>query len=64
MFLHDSELAITANRKNTDQHIVLFGWSQDDKKEAAVIDILRDTLCPKIALQGVQTCRLSQLQMN
>ncbi|PSR90284.1 Nuclear pore complex protein [Actinidia chinensis var. chinensis] len=51
-YLDRCELAITANRKNTDQHIVLFGWSQDDKKEAAVIDILRDTLCPKIALQG------------
>ncbi|GFZ18129.1 nuclear pore complex protein [Actinidia rufa] len=50
-YLDRCELAITANRKNTDQHIVLFGWSQDDKKEAAVIDILRDTLCPKIALQ-------------
>ncbi|CAL5343793.1 unnamed protein product [Camellia sinensis] len=50
--LDRSGLAITANRKSTDQHIVLFGWSlDDDKKEAAVIDILRDTLCPKIALQ-------------
>lgn len=55
MFSHVSELAITANRKSTDQHIVLFGWSLDDKNEAAVIDILRDTLCPKIALQGVKT---------
>ncbi|CAL5404785.1 unnamed protein product [Camellia sinensis] len=51
-YLDSCGLAITANRKSTDQHIVLFGWSlDDDKKEAAVIDILRDTLCPKIALQ-------------
>ncbi|KAI8526441.1 hypothetical protein RHMOL_Rhmol13G0307600 [Rhododendron molle] len=51
-YLSTCELAITANRKSTDQHIVLFGWSLDDRKEAAVIDIVRDTLCPKIALQG------------
>ncbi|XP_058196407.1 nuclear pore complex protein NUP214-like isoform X2 [Rhododendron vialii] len=50
-YLSTCELAITANRKSTDQHIVLFGWSLDDRKEAAVIDIVRDTLCPKIALQ-------------
>ncbi|KAI8008473.1 Nuclear pore complex protein NUP214 [Camellia lanceoleosa] len=51
-YLDSCGLAIIANRKSTDQHIVLFGWSlDDDKKEAAVIDILRDTLCPKIALQ-------------
>ncbi|KAF5947726.1 hypothetical protein HYC85_013683 [Camellia sinensis] len=33
--------------------VLSFGdvFEDDDKKEAAVIDILRDTLCPKIALQ-------------
>ncbi|KAI8526010.1 hypothetical protein RHMOL_Rhmol13G0275200 [Rhododendron molle] len=51
-YLSTCELAITANRKSTDQHIVLFSWSLDDRKEAAVFDIVRDTLCPKIALQG------------
>lgn len=45
------ELAIAANRKNTDQHIVLLAWSQDNAKQAAVIDILRDNLIPKIHLQ-------------
>ncbi|XP_052181178.1 nuclear pore complex protein NUP214 isoform X2 [Diospyros lotus] len=52
-YIDKCQLAITANRKSTDQHIVLFGWSQgEENKEAAVIDILRDTLLPKIDLQG------------
>lgn len=48
-----SQLAINANMKNTDQHIMLLGWSaDDDKSEAAVIDIERDNLVPRIELQG------------
>ncbi|XAR59907.1 hypothetical protein NMG60_11033081 [Bertholletia excelsa] len=52
-YLDRCELAISTNRKSTDQHIVLLSWLDDGgEKEPAVIDILRDTLCPKIALQG------------
>ena len=36
-----------------DDHIVLFGWSLDDKKnEAVVLDIARDKYRPRIELQG------------
>ncbi|KAA8550937.1 hypothetical protein F0562_002621 [Nyssa sinensis] len=51
-YLDQCELAITANRKNTGQHIALLGWSLDEKNEAAVIDLLRDTWLPRIELQG------------
>lgn len=50
-YVDKCELAIAANRKNTDQHIVLLAWPQDNEKQAAIIDILRDTLRPKISLQ-------------
>lgn len=52
MFFY-SQLAITTSRKNVDDHIVLFGWSLDDKKnEAAILDIGRDKYRPRIELQG------------
>lgn len=39
--------------KNTDQHIMLLGWSADeDKSEAVVIDIERENCVPRIELQG------------
>jgi len=42
--------------KNTDNHISLLGWAQDDdKSEAAVVDKLeidRSKWIPKIELQG------------
>ena len=48
-----SQLAINANMKNTDQHIMLLGWSADeDKSEAVVIDIERENCAPRIELQG------------
>lgn len=48
-----SKLAFVANRKNTDQHIVLLGWSfGDEKNDVAVIDIDRDKWLPRIELQG------------
>nr|KYP50091.1 hypothetical protein KK1_028167 [Cajanus cajan] len=51
-YLKQCQLAINANMKNTDQHIMLLGWSaDDDKSEAAVIDIERDNLVPRIELQ-------------
>ncbi|XP_011025100.1 PREDICTED: nuclear pore complex protein NUP214 isoform X2 [Populus euphratica] len=51
-YLEQCELAITANKKNTDQHIVLLGWSvEDEMSETAVIDIERDTWLPRIELQ-------------
>ncbi|MCD7449766.1 hypothetical protein HAX54_001335, partial [Datura stramonium] len=46
------QLAFVANRKNLDQHILLFGWSVGDaKNEAALIEILNDNWSPKIEAQ-------------
>lgn len=51
-YLKQCELAINANMKNTDQHIMLLGWSaDDDQSEAAIIDIERDNWVPRIELQ-------------
>ncbi|XP_027355036.1 nuclear pore complex protein NUP214 isoform X2 [Abrus precatorius] len=51
-YLKQCQLVINANTKNTDQHIMLLGWSADDDKgEAAVIDIERDNWVPRIELQ-------------
>uniref|UniRef100_A0A2P2KIN4 Uncharacterized protein MANES_15G110800 n=1 Tax=Rhizophora mucronata TaxID=61149 RepID=A0A2P2KIN4_RHIMU len=51
-YLEQCGLAITANRKNTDQHIVLLGWSADgETSKIAAIDIERDTWLPRIELQ-------------
>ncbi|KAL9233598.1 hypothetical protein vseg_008572 [Gypsophila vaccaria] len=49
-YLENCELAIVANRKNTDQHIMLFSWSQEDNQVSAV-DIERDSWLPRIELQ-------------
>ncbi|BBH04269.1 Nuclear pore complex protein [Prunus dulcis] len=47
-----NELAITANRKNVDQHIVYLSWSLgNEKNEVVVVDIFRDSLLPRIELQ-------------
>lgn len=52
-YLEQCELAITANRKNTEKHIVLLGWSLGDElNEVAVVDIERDKWLPRIELQG------------
>ncbi|KAF7836922.1 nuclear pore complex protein NUP214 isoform X2 [Senna tora] len=53
IFVHIiDQLAINANKKNTDQHIVLLGWSvDDDKSEAVIVDIERDNWVPRIELQ-------------
>lgn len=46
-------LAISANRKNVDDHIVLLRWSLgDEKNDVAVVDINRDKWIPRIKLQG------------
>ncbi|GAV70464.1 hypothetical protein CFOL_v3_13962 [Cephalotus follicularis] len=51
-YLKQCELAIIANRKNTDQHILLLGWSLgDEKSEATAVDIERDNWLPRIELQ-------------
>ncbi|XP_019055049.1 PREDICTED: nuclear pore complex protein NUP214 isoform X2 [Nelumbo nucifera] len=51
-YLEKWGFALTANRKNTDRHIVLMSWLLDDEqKEASVIDITRDNLLPRIELQ-------------
>lgn len=50
---NSSELAIIANRKNTDEHIVLLGWSVGNEgSDVAVVDIDRDKWLPRIELQG------------
>ncbi|EEF38969.1 nuclear pore complex protein nup153, putative [Ricinus communis] len=52
-YLHECGLAITANRKNTDQHVLLLCWSvEDGMSETAIVDIDRDTWIPRIELQG------------
>ncbi|KAM4084594.1 hypothetical protein ACB094_08G144300 [Castanea mollissima] len=51
-YLEQCELAITANRKNAETHIVFLGWSLGDElNEVAVIDIEREKWKPKIGLQ-------------
>ncbi|XP_060197392.1 nuclear pore complex protein NUP214 isoform X2 [Lycium barbarum] len=51
-YLDLHQLAFVANRKNFDQHILLFGWSVgDEKNETAIIDILNDNWSPKIEAQ-------------
>ncbi|KAK4843166.1 hypothetical protein QYF36_004823 [Acer negundo] len=51
-YLKQCELAFAANRKNTDQHVVLLGWSLgDEKNDVAVVDIDRDKWLPRIELQ-------------
>ncbi|XP_047156552.1 nuclear pore complex protein NUP214 isoform X2 [Vigna umbellata] len=52
VYINQCQLAINANLKNTDQHIILLGWSaDDDKSEAAIVDIERDKWVPRIELQ-------------
>ncbi|PHT54940.1 hypothetical protein CQW23_03426 [Capsicum baccatum] len=51
-YLDQHQLAFVANRKNLDQHILLFGWSVGDTtNEAAIIEILNDSWSPKIEAQ-------------
>ncbi|XVF78578.1 hypothetical protein PTKIN_Ptkin14bG0145700 [Pterospermum kingtungense] len=50
-YLEQYELAIAANRKNIDQHIVLLSWSLGENGEASVVDIERDNWLPRIELQ-------------
>ncbi|KAK9156544.1 hypothetical protein Scep_003118 [Stephania cephalantha] len=52
-YLEHWGLAFVANQKNTEQHIVLFGWSlNDDQKEGAVIELAQeDRWLPRIGLQ-------------
>ncbi|CAN4124342.1 unnamed protein product [Withania somnifera] len=51
-YLDQHQLAFVANRKNLDQHILLFGWSVGEtKNETAIIEILSDNWSPKIEAQ-------------
>uniref|UniRef100_A0A3Q7EWX0 Uncharacterized protein n=1 Tax=Solanum lycopersicum TaxID=4081 RepID=A0A3Q7EWX0_SOLLC len=53
-YLDQHQLAFVANRKNLDQHILLFGWSVGDtKNEAAIIEILNDNWSPKIEAHDI-----------
>ncbi|KAM0001560.1 putative transcription factor WD40-like family [Helianthus debilis subsp. tardiflorus] len=47
-YLDEFDLAFVANKKNTNQHIALFNWSEDG---AAMIDIEVDSWVPTINLQ-------------
>ncbi|KAG9458538.1 hypothetical protein H6P81_003046 [Aristolochia fimbriata] len=50
-YLERWELALTANRKNTDQHIVSLGWSLGDSHgEAALVEFRQDKDLPRIEL--------------
>ncbi|XP_056175992.1 nuclear pore complex protein NUP214-like [Syzygium oleosum] len=52
-YLEEHKLAIAANQKNVDQHIILFSWSLgEEMNEAVVVDIDRDHWLPRIELQG------------
>ncbi|KAI5667149.1 hypothetical protein M9H77_17002 [Catharanthus roseus] len=52
-YLDNQELAFIANRKNFSQHVVLLGWSLEDKKnEASIIEISNDAWCAHIESQG------------
>ncbi|XP_076943409.1 nuclear pore complex protein NUP214-like [Bidens hawaiensis] len=48
-YLDEFELAFVANKKNTNQHIVLFNWSEDG---AVMVDIEVDSWLPTINLQA------------
>ncbi|XP_010552295.1 PREDICTED: nuclear pore complex protein NUP214 isoform X2 [Tarenaya hassleriana] len=51
-YVEQGKFAVTANRKNTDEHIKLLIWSPgDDLSAVAVVDIERDTFLPRIGLQ-------------
>ncbi|KAM2244184.1 hypothetical protein EV1_005544 [Malus domestica] len=51
-YLEQCELAIVANRKNADEHIVYLSWSLgEEKNEVVVVDIFQDSLLPRIELQ-------------
>ncbi|KAL3529808.1 hypothetical protein ACH5RR_009130, partial [Cinchona calisaya] len=51
-YLDHHELAFIANRKNLSQHVVLLGWSLDDEKnEAAIIELSNDVWCAHIESQ-------------
>ncbi|XP_068661895.1 nuclear pore complex protein NUP214 [Aristolochia californica] len=50
-YLERWELALAANRKNTDQHIVSLGWSLGDSEGvAAVVEFRQDKDLPRIEL--------------
>ncbi|XP_048139528.1 nuclear pore complex protein NUP214 isoform X2 [Rhodamnia argentea] len=51
-YLEQCKLAVAANRKNVDQHIILFSWSLgEEMNEAVLVDIDRDNWLPRIELQ-------------
>ncbi|CAN8287972.1 unnamed protein product [Cochlearia groenlandica] len=51
-YIDQCKLAITANRKSIDEHVVLLNWSPLDGSSAvSVVDIDRETFLPRIGLQ-------------
>lgn len=50
-YLDEYELAFVANKKSTDQHILVFNWSPDKEKGVEMIEILNDAWLPRIHLQ-------------
>ncbi|CAN6443076.1 unnamed protein product [Victoria cruziana] len=52
-YLEFWELAITANRKSIDDHIVLLGWFEDQKlKEPKIIEFQQDKWMPRIQMKA------------
>ncbi|XP_074310899.1 nuclear pore complex protein NUP214 [Silene latifolia] len=49
-YLDKCEFAFVSNRKNTDQHIMLFSWSEGDNR-VSVVDIERENWLPRIELK-------------
>lgn len=51
-YLDHQDVAFIANRKNLAQHVVLLGWSLEDKKNrASIIEISNDAWCAHIESQ-------------
>ena len=47
------ELAFVANRKNTDEHVVLLAWSGDDVERPTCLEFEQEKFIPRIDLQGI-----------
>ncbi|XP_078437688.1 nuclear pore complex protein [Wolffia australiana] len=50
-YLENWDLAFIANRKNTDDHVVLMAWSGDDVKMPICLEFEQDKFIPRIELQ-------------
>lgn len=52
-FCFSREMAVAANRRSIDDHIVILGWiSEEHQHEALNIELNNDSWIPRIELQG------------